>query len=316
MAERSPGKDSISGHWELMGCPLGEPFPLFPNGFPDEVIEAFERRTGLGILGNKPASGTEIIEELGEQHLRTGLPIVYTSADSVFQVAAHEGVIDRLELYRICTHARAVLAGRYRVARVIARPFRGEPGSFVRTEGRRDFAAPPPEETLLDLLSGSGRRVVTIGKIHDLFSCRGIDEIVPAAGNEETMRLAADFIAGGGAFSFLFINLIDFDMLWGHRRDIEHYASGLERFDEWFGGFIRLLGHGVLLAVTSDHGCDPTAPGSDHTREYVPILALLTGQRRGVPLGTRSTFSDLAATVAGFFGIRTAHGESFLELVG
>ncbi|UCF04624.1 MAG: phosphopentomutase [bacterium] len=333
MAERSPGKDSTSGHWELMGCPLSEPFPTYPGGFPAEVIESFERETGCTVLGNTPASGTEIIEELGPEHIRTGRPIVYTSADSVFQIASHEDVLSVDGLYELCRIARRILVPPHHVARVIARPFTGEPGGFVRTAGRRDFSLPPPEDTLLDELSRCGLRVVTVGKIHDLFACRGIDEIIQAAGNDEAMRLAAEAVrhaapASGNAeamrlsaetvqraapFSFLFINLIDFDMLWGHRRDVESYAGGLERFDAWLGDFMELLPEGTLLAITSDHGCDPTHRGSDHTREYVPILAKRMGIDRGIPLGTRSSFSDLAATLAEFFDLDWRVGESFLD---
>lgn len=316
MAEVSPGKDSISGHWELMGCPLSEPFPTYPDGFPDEIIGEFERKTGLKILGNRPASGTEIIEELGPEHIRTGRPIVYTSADSVFQIAAHDDVIPLERLYRLCRTAREMLVRPHHVARVIARPFTGEPGTFARTMARRDFALPPPADTLLDILSRSGYRVVTVGKIHDLFACRGIDEIVKARGNDEAMKFATDFIRGGNRFSFLFTNLIDFDMLWGHRRNYAAYAHGLEEVDRWLGDFIERLEPGTLLCITADHGCDPTYRGSDHTREYVPILAKFTGADRGGPLGTRTTLSDLAATLADFFHIDITWGKSFLDLVG
>jgi phosphopentomutase len=315
MAERSPGKDSTSGHWELMGCPLREAFPVYPAGFPVEIIERFEREAGVGVLGNRPASGTEIIETLGEEHMRTGKPIVYTSADSVFQIAAHERVLPPERLYEICVMARRILAGPHTVGRVIARPFTGEPGRFVRTAGRRDYSLPPPRPTLLDRLSESGRRVVTVGKIHNLFAGRGIDEIVEARSNEEAMRKAALAARGENPFSLLFINLIDFDMLWGHRRDAKAYAAGLERFDAWLGPFIESLEPGTLLVVTSDHGCDPTMGGSDHTREYVPLLAVRAGFSGGKPLGVRDTFSDVAATLAEYFGLKGMPGESFLDIV-
>ena len=313
MAERSPGKDSTSGHWELMGYPLTEPFPVYPNGFPREIVERFERAAGTGVLGNRPASGTEIIQLLGEEHMQTGKPIVYTSADSVFQIAAHEDVISQERLYGLCRTAREILIGPYAVGRVIARPFTGRLGAFKRTKGRRDFSLPPPGPTLLDRLSEQGFRVVSVGKIHYLFAGRGIDEPLAASGNDESMLAAYEFVRGGRPFSFLFINLIDFDMLWGHRRDAGGYAGALERFDRWLGSFIEILEPGTMLFLTSDHGCDPTMPGSDHTREYVPILASVVGSQRGREIGTRESFSDLAATVALHFGIEGVPGESFLS---
>jgi phosphopentomutase len=313
MSERSPGKDSTTGHWELMGCPLAAPFPTYPNGFPREIIGLFEERIGRTVLGNKPASGTAIIEELGEEHIRTGRPIVYTSADSVFQIAAHEDVIPVRELYRLCWTARRLLEPPNQVARVIARPFTGSPGRFARTKKRRDFSLPPPRRTLLDFLAESGREVVTVGKIHDLFARRGITKIVKAAGNDSAMRAAERIVRGGTPFSLLFVNLIEFDMEWGHRRDAAGYARGLERFDAWLGRFIGILAPGTLFAVTSDHGCDPTMRGSDHTREYVPVLAGFAGAGRGNSLGTRETFSDLGATLAEFFELDHGAGESFLD---
>ena len=315
MAERSPGKDSISGHWELMGCPLTKPFPIYPDGFPREIVEHFERAAGKGLLGNRPASGTEIIQLLGEEHMRTGKPIVYTSADSVFQIAAHEDVLSPERLYELCRMAREILTGRHTVGRVIARPFTGRPGSFRRTKGRRDFSLPPPGPTLLDRLSVNGYRVVTVGKIHHLFDNRGIDEPIAAAGNNESMLAAYEFVRGGRPFSLLFINLIDFDMLWGHRRDAGGYAKALERFDHWLGTLIEILEPGTMLFVTSDHGCDPTMRGSDHTREYVPVLASRIGSQHGRDLGTRGSFSDLAATIALHFDLEGVPGESFLDLL-
>jgi phosphopentomutase len=315
MAEQSPGKDSTSGHWELMGCPISDPFPLYPDGFPGEIIKRFEREAGVGVLGNTPASGTEIIELLGAEHMRTGKPILYTSADSVFQIAAHEKVIPPDRLYDLCLLARGILTGPHAVGRVIARPFVGEPGAFTRTEGRKDFSLPPPGPTLLDRLSGSGRRVVTVGKIHSLFAGRGIDEIVEANNNGDAMRSATLAVRGRRPFSFLFVNLVDFDMLWGHRRDVKAYAAGLECFDLWIGSFIESLEPGTLLIVTSDHGCDPTLAGSDHTREYVPLLAVRAGAVGGRSLGVRGSFSDVAATLAAFFGLEGIPGESFLDHV-
>lgn len=315
MASRSPGKDSTSGHWELMGCQLEKAFPIYPDGFPFEILERFERESGSGVLGNVPASGTEIIERLGEEHIRSGKPILYTSADSVFQLAAHEDVIPEERLYELCGMARMILTGQHAVGRVIARPFRGVPGRFVRTPGRKDFSFPPPSPTLLDRLSAAGLRVVTIGKIHNLFAGRGIDEVIEARGNEEAMDKAAGSIADDLDFSFLFINLIDFDMLWGHRRDAKGYAKGLERFDSWIGPFRDSLRPDSLCIITSDHGCDPTMPGSDHTREYVPVLAFRSGSEGGMRLGTRDSLSDVAATLAEFFDLDGIAGESFLDLV-
>ncbi len=315
IASSSPGKDSTSGHWELMGYQLENAFPLYPDGFPPEIVERFERETGLEVLGNLPASGTEIIERLGEEHISSGKPILYTSADSVFQLAAHEAVIPEERLYELCCVARKILTGPHAVGRVIARPFRGEPGRFERTPGRKDFSLPPPAPTLLDLLSAAGRKVVTVGKIHNLFAGRGIDEVIDARGNEEAMDKAAGSIDKGLDFSFLFINLIDFDMLWGHRRDAKGYAMGLERFDSWIGRFIDSLRPDTLTIITSDHGCDPTMPGSDHTREYVPVLALRAGSPGGMRLGTRESLSDVAATIAEYFELEGVPGESFLDLV-
>jgi phosphopentomutase len=313
MAERSPGKDSTTGHWELMGCPLDAPFPVYPNGFPPEIIERFEEAIGRAVLANVAASGTEIIERYGEEHMRTGSPIVYTSADSVFQVAAHEDIIPVRELYRVCWIARKLLVRPHNVGRVIARPFTGTLGHFERTKKRRDFSLEPPCNTLLDMLAADGLPVVTVGKIHDLFAKRGIDKIIKAGGNDAAMRVARRVLLRETPFAFLFINLIDFDMMWGHRRDVAGYARGLERFDAWLGDFLGLIAHGTLFAVTSDHGCDPTMPGYDHTREYVPILATIIGRGRPHPLGVRESFADLGATLAEFFGVEIGPGRSFLE---
>ncbi len=315
MASSSPDKDSTSGHWELMGCQLDRAFPTYPDGFPPEILERFERESGSGIIGNLRASGTEIIEQLGKEHIRSGKPILYTSADSVFQLAAHEDVIPEERLYELCVMARNILTGPHAVGRVIARPFRGEPGRFVRTPGRKDFSLPPPSPTLLDRLSAAGRKVVTVGKIHNLFAGMGIDEVIEAGGNEEAMNRAAGLIEEGDDFSFLFINLIDFDMLWGHRRNAKGYAKGLERFDRWMGPFADSLKPGSLCIITSDHGCDPTMPGFDHTREYVPVLAFRSGPGVGMQLGTRDSLSDVASTIAEFFGLEGIAGESFLHLV-
>jgi len=316
MAEVSPGKDSISGHWELMGCPLSSPFPTYSKGFPEEIIKEFESAIGRNVLGNRPASGTEIIEELGAEHIRTGCPIVYTSADSVFQIAAHEDIIPVEELYRMCEIARSLLKYPNHVARVIARPFVGKPGSFKRTERRKDFSLEPPDKTLLDVLTDNGKKTVTIGKIHDLFSSRGISRVIVAKSNDRAMHETLEFVRGAEEYDFLFVNLIDFDMTWGHRRDFHSYARGLEQFDRWLDDFIPLLPEGTLFIISSDHGCDPTFKGSDHTREYVPLLAKIIGRDTGRALGVRESFSDVAATVAEHLGVDFHRGESFLsELV-
>ncbi len=313
LAERSPGKDTSTGHWEMMGCPLLRAFPTFPQGFPPQIIEPFLARTGLpGILGNKPASGTEILDELGALHLATGQPIVYTSADSVFQVAAHAEHFGLERLYEICSVAREILDP-YGVGRVIARPFVGEPGSFRRTYDRRDFSMPPPEPTVLDALVARGIDVLGIGKIADIFAGRGVSEAVHTEGNADgmraTLRAAQEFERG-----LVFVNLVDFDMLFGHRRDARGYARALEEFDLALAELRRLLRPEDLLLLSADHGNDPTFTATtDHTREYVPILAAGPGVRSGVDLGTRESFADVGATVAEALGVPgTPAGRSFL----
>src|SRR5512143_3609819 len=307
----SPGKDTTTGHWEMAGIHLAKPFPLFPKGFPREVMEPFETRTGRGSLGNKAASGTEIIVELGAEHMRTGSPIVYTSADSVFQIAAHEEVIPLFELYKMCETARDLLRGPYEVGRVIARPFVGEPGAFTRTSNRHDYAVPPPKGMLLDQLQARGVETCSVGKIFDVFLGRGIGEQVKTKTNADGMAktlAAMDDLDNG----LIFVNLVDFDMLYGHRNDVEGYARALEETDAWLPELIAKMDAGDLLILTADHGCDPTTPSTDHSREYVPLLAYAPGARRGVNLGTRATLSDIGQTVAENFGARLAHGDSFL----
>ena len=313
MAERSPGKDTLTGHWEMMGVPLDEPLALFPRGFPPEVIDPWLRATGApGVLGNRAASGTAIIEELGEEHQRTGKPIVYTSADSVFQVAAHEETVPLQTLYAWCQEARRILDP-LRVARVIARPFVGRPGAWQRTYNRRDLAMPPPRPTVLERLAEAGVPVVGVGKIGDIFDRRGLSEDVHTAGNADGLRRTAE-VLGRMERGLLFVNLVDFDMLWGHRNDVRGYARGLEEMDRGLGPVLDALRPGDLLALTADHGCDPTTPSTDHSREHVPLLVRSPG-REGVPLGTRATFADLGATVAGYFGVAAGSGTSFLEEV-
>ena len=309
----SPGKDTTTGHWEMAGIHLAKPFPLFPRGFPREIMDPFETRIGRSTLGNKAASGTEIIAELGEEHVRTGSPIVYTSADSVFQVAAHEEVIPLFELYKICETARGLLRGKYEVGRVIARPFVGQPGSFTRTANRHDYAVPPPKGMLLDRLAERGVEIFSVGKIFDVFLGRGIRETEKTRNNADGMAKTLDAMASLDR-GLIFVNLVDFDQLYGHRNDVEGYAKALEEVDAWLPSFEEKLAGGDLAILTADHGCDPTTPSTDHSREYVPVLTY-GKHARAVPLGLRSTLSDLGQTVAENFGTNIGKGDSFLSLV-
>ncbi len=312
MAESSAGKDSVTGHWEMMGIVLDRPFATFPSGFPPEIIRTFEERIGRRSIGNVVASGTEIIERLGAEHVRTGSPIVYTSADSVFQVAAHEDVIPVNELYRMCEIAFEIV-GPLNVGRVIARPFVGSDGAFIRTANRHDYALTPPGDTLLDLLASHGIPVISIGKVRDLFGGRGITRAVPARSDSEGLDQVLDVIRSKRA-GLVFVNLVDFDTLYGHRNDVEGYARNLERFDERLGEVLKALRESDLLIITADHGNDPTTPSTDHSREYVPILLAGAGVRAGVDIGTRRTFADLGQTLAANFGVGPlASGTSFLE---
>jgi phosphopentomutase len=308
----SPGKDTTTGHWEMVGIHLAKPFPLYPHGFPPVIMDEFERRIGRRSLGNKPASGTEIIRELGEEHMRTGSPIVYTSADSVFQVAAHEEVIPLWELYKICETAREILTGPNEVGRVIARPFIGEPGSFKRTANRHDYAVPPPKGMLLDLLAARGIRVDSVGKIFDAFLGRGIERSAKTTGNADGMAKTLETVKDASA-GLIFVNLVDFDQQYGHRNDAAGYGRALEEFDAWLPEFEAALTPGDLAIFTADHGCDPTVPGTDHTREYVPLLAFGPGAKAGRDLGIRASLSDIGQTVAENFGVRLEHGASFLK---
>ncbi|MBU8870549.1 MAG: phosphopentomutase [Gemmatimonadales bacterium] len=318
MEEVSAGKDSTTGHWELMGIVINEPFPTYPTGFPDEVIEEFTRLTGYGVLGNKPASGTAIMEELGDEHLHTGKLIVYTSADSVFQIAAHDQVCSLEELYRVCGIARKMLVPPNQVSRVIARPFSGPSGGFFRTVYRHDYSLDPPSGLLLPTLQEHGVRVLAIGKINDLYSGCGIDEALVsrdnAQGMEELGNLYLELTEGSADDqTLILINLVDFDMLWGHRNDPAGMKRGLEEFDRWLGDFLPRLIPGDLLLLTADHGNDPTTPSTDHSREHVPILAYLAGSGTGANLGVRKGFMDVAATLAEYFEApRLARGRSFL----
>ncbi|TME09239.1 MAG: phosphopentomutase [Chloroflexi bacterium] len=316
MAEAAAGKDSTTGHWEMAGVVLHKPLPTYPHGFPPEVVEPFEKAIGRKVIGNKAASGTEIIKELGEEHMRTGRPILYTSADSVFQIAAHQDVIPLPELYHMCEIARHMLTGEHAVGRVIARPFIGTPGNFKRTEHRRDFSLRPLGTTLLDLLKDSGKDVIGLGKIEDLFAGQGLTQSDHTETNSDSMKatlrwLEQDFNG------LLFVNLVEFDMLWGHRRDSQGYAQALRDADMWFAQVQEVMQAGDAIFFTADHGVDPTFRGTDHTREHVPLLAYGAPVRAGVNLGTRSTYADLGQTLAQAFSVgQLAAGTSFAHEIG
>ena len=312
LREVSAGKDTTTGHWEIAGVQLSRPFPTFPNGFPQAFISRFEQAVGRQTIGNKPASGTAILDELGEEHIATGKLIVYTSADSVFQIAANEAVVPLEELYRDCEIAREMLSDELEVGRVIARPFVGErAGAFRRTGGRRDFSAMPPE-TMCDALAAAGKTVYGVGKIEDIFDHRGITKSNHAAGNPACME--ATFAAMKEDFDgLLFVNLVDFDMVYGHRRDVQGYARALEEFDRQLPQIQALMGDEDMLVLTADHGCDPCHTGTDHTREHTPLLVWGRRLRPGINLGTRQTYADISATVLDFFGVtKRLRGTSFL----
>ncbi|MGH9683609.1 MAG: phosphopentomutase [Candidatus Acidiferrales bacterium] len=313
-ATHSPGKDTTTGHWEMAGIWLDRAFPVYPNGFPKPLIEEFERHIGRRTLANKPASGTEILKELGEEHMRTGYPIVYTSGDSVFQIAAHEDVIAVAELYRMCEIARKLLDGPNRVGRVIARPFTGTPGNFRRTERRHDYAVQPPRPMLLDVLAEKKIPVLGVGKIHDIYDGRGVENYVTTKNNADGMAKLSEALAKQPA-GLIFANLVDFDMLYGHRKDVEGFARSLEEFDAMLGPFLELLRASDVLLITADHGCDPDPvnPTTDHSREYVPILAFSRGSVGGKNIGARATLADMGQTVAENFAGSIPHGTSFLK---
>ena len=314
MMEKSVGKDTLIGHWEMMGIITVEDFPTYPDGFPPEVISRFEAEIGRKVLGNKPASGTEIIKELGELHMKTGYPIVYTSADSVFQIAAHEEIIPVEELYNYCRIARKILTGKHGVARVIARPFLGSPGNFYRTERRKDFSLPPPEKTALDLLVENGITTIGLGKIEDIFSNQGLAESNHTHNNEETMSALIEIEKNREDRLMVFANLSDFDTIYAHRNNPRGLAEALERFDVSLGEAMSILNDEDLLIVCADHGNDPTTPSTDHSREYTPLLVK---GRKDTPvyLGVRETFADVGATALEFFGIgeHKFPGKSFLD---
>lgn len=315
LQEQSRGKDTTVGHWEIAGVISDRPLPVYPNGFPEEVIREFEKQTGRKVLCNRPYSGTEVIARYGEEQMKTGALIVYTSADSVFQIAAHEDVVPPEQLYEYCRIAREILQGEHGVGRVIARPFTGVPGNFVRTSGRHDFSLAPPRDTMLDLLRRQGYRTISVGKISDIFAGRGIDESHPTKSNADGMQTTME-LAGAEFEGLCFTNLVDFDMLYGHRNNIDGYAAAATEFDRWLPGFMDRMRDGDILMVTADHGCDPGFPGTDHTREYIPLMICGKDIRQGVNLGTRKTFSDIAATILNLFGIHDGvSGESFLEKI-
>jgi phosphopentomutase len=313
-ATRSPGKDTTTGHWEMAGIWLDQAFPVYPHGFPKPLIVEFARQIGRRTIGNKPASGTEIIKELGAEHVRTGFPIVYTSGDSVFQIATHEDVIPIAELYRMCEIARKLLDGPDRVGRVIARPFTGEVGNYRRTERRHDYAVEPPRPMLMDVLAERKVPVFGVGKIHDIYNGRGVDNYVTTKNNADGMTRLTEALTRQSS-GLIFANLVDFDMLYGHRKDVEGFARSLEEFDSMLGPFLNLLRPSDLLMITADHGCDPDPvnPTTDHSREYVPILAHAPGAPSARSIGTRSTLADMGQTIAANFGASIPHGTSFLH---
>lgn len=315
MAERSKGKDTTTGHWEMMGIILEEPFPTYPKGFPEEIIEQFKKAIGRDILGNIPASGTEIIKVLGEKHLKTGNPIVYTSADSVFQIAAHEEIIPPEKLYEICKIARRILVYPHNVSRVIARPFVGKPGSFIRTENRRDFSVEPSKSTLLDKIKETGLEVIGIGKIEDLFTGRGITRAIHIRNNMDGVDQLINEMDNTDK-GLIFTNLVDFDTLYGHRNDPAGYAKALAEFDKRLPEITSCMRDQDILIISADHGNDPTTPSTDHSREYVPLLVYGKKIKAGVDLGTRKTFADIGQTIAEIFKMeRLEAGESFLASI-
>jgi phosphopentomutase len=316
MAEKSPGKDSTSGHWELMGLVLARPFPTYPHGFPEALVREFEAAIGRRVIGNMPYSGTEILKLLGDEHVATGRPILYTSADSVFQIAAHESVIPVEKLYEYCRIAREMLQGEHAVARVIARPFVGGSGGYKRTARRKDFSMPPPGDTIPDIFEREGYEVLAIGKVADLFAHRGFTREMRTASNEECMEVLSavlDDVEEG----LVLANLVDFDTQWGHRNDVKAFAKGLTDFDAWLPSFVGRLSPEDVLFITADHGCDPTTPSTDHSREHVPVLAFGRELGAGVDLGLRLSFADLGASIAEIMGVEgTGAGASFAKEMG
>ncbi|WP_334292077.1 phosphopentomutase [Defluviitalea phaphyphila] len=313
-AEMSNGKDTVTGHWEMAGIYSKKPFPTYPNGFPKEIIDAFEKAIGTKILGNKPASGTVILDELGEEHIKTGYPIVYTSADSVFQIAAHEEIIPIERLYEICSIARKILTGDHAVARVIARPFIGKKaGEFTRTPNRRDYAIKPPHDTILDKVKAKGLDVIAVGKIEDIFSGRGITEAIHTTDNMDGVDKTIEYMKQNNE-GIIFTNLVDFDMKWGHRNNYRAYAKGLEDFDKRLLEILNTMKDTDVLMINADHGCDPTTPSTDHSREYVPFIAYGKGLKQNIDLKTRKSFADIGQTIGEILGTeKIKHGISFAK---
>ncbi len=315
MIEKSKGKDTTTGHWEISGLILEKAFPTYPEGFPKELIEEFEALIGTRILANKPASGTAIIEELGDEHVRTGYPIVYTSADSVFQIAAHEEVVNIERLYEMCRKARALLKGQHAVGRVIARPFIGTSGNYMRTDGRRDFSLEPIGRTMLDAINENGLKVAAVGKIEDIFVGKGITRAVHTHDNEDGVNQTINYMKESFR-GLIFTNLVDFDMVYGHRNDVQGYAKVLKEFDGRLPEIIEALKDDDMLIITADHGCDPTTPSTDHSREYVPLLVYGKKIKVGIDLGTRKSFADISSTVLELLGLeKLANGESFYDKI-
>lgn len=313
MGQMSNGKDTTIGHWEMTGIYSPNPLPTYPNGFPEEILKPFVEQTGRGILGNIPASGTAIIEELGEEHMNTGKLIVYTSADSVFQIAAHEEIVPIKELYRYCSIARNILKDEHAVARVIARPFIGKPGEFKRTANRKDFSLLPPDKTILDLVKESGKDVIAIGKIEDIFAGQGITEAIHTKSNMDGVNKTLDYIKEDNE-GIIYTNLVEFDMIWGHRNDVEGYANGLMEFDKRLPEIINAMKDTDVLFINADHGCDPTTKSTDHSREYIPFLAYGKGLKQGINLGIRKSFADIGQTIAEIFDLPSLNiGESFYQ---
>jgi len=312
MAEKSAGKDTTVGHWEIAGLISDTPMPTFPNGFPRSLIDEFESQVGRGVLCNKPYSGTEVLKDFGEEHIKTGKLIVYTSADSVFQIAAHEEIVPPDELYVLCKKARELLIGEYAVGRVIARPFLGSAGAFVRTSNRHDFSLAPPGDTLLDLLRSAGYETIGVGKIYDIFTGKGLSDSIPARSNADGMSVTSVLLQRE-FYGLAFVNLVEFDMLYGHRKDVNGFAKALAEFDVWLGGFLKGMKDNDVLFITADHGCDPGyAVSTDHTREYVPLLICGKTVKPGINLKTRRSFADISATVLDYFDVANSiGGESF-----
>ena len=315
MEERSRGKDTTIGHWEIAGVISPEPLPVYPDGFPEEILEPFKRETGRGVLCNKPYSGTEVIQDYGEEHVKTGDLIVYTSADSVFQLAAHEDVIPVKELYRYCEIARKILTGKHGVGRVIARPFTGTFPNYTRTSNRHDFSLLPPKDTMLDALQNAGYETYGIGKIYDIFAGKGISHTQRITGNKDGMEKTIQ-MQGEDFKGICFVNLVDFDMVYGHRNNISGYANAATEFDRQLETFLKGVKDQDILMITADHGCDPGFPGTDHTREHTPLLIYGKEIRENVNLGTRSTFADIAATILDILGVdNNTDGTSFKDLI-